>query len=174
MNKTSSEDQARSGAVCSCCERFIGPIGICPYCGEAPVHNKMLSLLRRVSILLAFAGLVFLYLAARGNTFPVTDIGQITPMMNYAVVRVKGTVERHAYIARSNGQVDYLSFSLRDNSGKARVTAYGAVARTVEKERKTPQKGDYVDVTGSLRVGVDGRIKIYLRSAINLVKRSDE
>jgi len=134
----------------------------------------MLSLLRRTSVLLAFAGLVFLYFSARGSTFPVTAIGQITPMMNYAVVRVNGTVERPAYIARENGQVDYLSFSLRDNSGRARITAYGTVARTLEKDSLTPVKGDRVDVTGSLRVAVDGRIKIYLRSADRLVKKENE
>lgn len=94
-------------------------------------------------------------------------------MMNYAIVRLNGTVEKTAYIAKENGQINYLSFSLRDNSGKARVTAYGAVARTLEEKNLTPKKGDNVDVTGGLRVNSDGRIKIYLRSASNLVKKAD-
>lgn len=164
--------QAKQNGLCPCCDRFIGPVRTCPYCNEQAVENRCVRILQLSSLLLAVIGLACLHLAARRRELPTVSIAEITPMMNFARVRLRGTVTREPYVARENGKVDYLSFQIDDASGRARVAARGSVARALADRGLLPEPGAAVDVTGNLRVQAEGYPKLYLQSPEHLALQS--
>jgi hypothetical protein len=117
---------------------------------------------------LAVIGLTCLYVVSILPDLPVVPIGEITPTMNFATVRVTGKVIRRPYIGRHNGQIDYLSFPVDDGTGSLRIAAYRHVARALHMEDRIPAQGNNVDVTGNLRISQGGRIVLYLHSAEQL------
>jgi len=128
------------------------------------MKHPVIRHLRYVAVLLGVVGLAFLYLMVIHRDFPVVKVSEITPMMNFAYVRITGTVERNAYIGRKKGKVDYLSFSLDDGSGQVRVTAYRDIAQGLVEKGLAPTKGTLVDVSGSLSVPADGNVKLRLQA----------
>jgi len=117
-----------------------------------------------VALLLALGGLLLLHLMAVNREIPAVKVGAISPMMNFAYVRVKGTVERNAYVARRKGAPDYLSFYLDDGSGRLHVVAYGETAQDLVRLGPVPKRGAFADVSGSLRVAANGRVKLLLQA----------
>jgi hypothetical protein len=146
--------------LCPSCERFIGPVGKCPYCDADARKMPMMVAVRIVAILLATVGLGLLYAAARHREPPVVQIESITPVMNFAHVRIVGSVSKRAYIGKDG---DYISFSVADDSGSLRVAAYRDVARKLIATRHLPNAGDQVEVRGSLSVAADSAPKLYLK-----------
>ncbi len=142
----------RSAAVCPSCSRYIGPAGRCPYCHADTPQPLTLRILRAGSVLLAVAGLVLLYLVVTHRELPVQKIGEITPLMNHAYVRLVGEVSRNCYVGHEGGVVDYVLFSVKDDTGSVRVTAHGRVARELSMQGLLPEQGARVDVAGSLYV----------------------
>ena len=120
----------------------------------------MMGAVRIVAILLATVGLGLLYAAARHREPPVVQIESITPVMNFAHVRIVGSVPRRAYVGKDG---DYVSFSVEDDSGSLRVAAYRDVARKLVATRQLPKAGDQIEVRGSLSVAADSAPKLYLK-----------
>jgi hypothetical protein len=89
--------------------------------------------------------------------------------MRYARVSVRGVVERDAYVGERDGQVDYVGFTLLDSTQSVRVAAYGEVAVALARLRQLPKSREDVSVTGSVVVGRDGRTRLRLDSAGDLV-----
>jgi hypothetical protein len=164
MNGIPSED-AGSAARCPSCERYIGPVGSCPYCGTDSDRPPAIRALRLAALTLAGVGLLFLYLMGRHRDTPLMTIGDITPMMNYATVRISGAVERSPYVSRRGGTVEYLSFQVDDGTGALRVSAEDDVAAELDTRQLTPQRGQHVEVTGRLTVKADGKHQLRLQSA---------
>jgi hypothetical protein len=129
----------------------------------------MLRVLRSGSVVLAIAGLILLYLAVTHREIPVQNIGEITPLMNYAYVRLVGSVPRDAYVSEKNGGVDYVSFLVKDATGSIRVSAQREVAQELSDAGRLPKQGMQVSVSGSLNVGSDGPPKMRLQTARHLV-----
>ena len=156
----------KHGDLCPSCDRFIGPADRCPYCGEASAKSPFIRRLRVGAVLLSFLGLGLLFLMATRRELPIVPVGTIDPMMNFAYVRVVGSVERDPRIIRRDGQVDYLSFPVDDGTGWIRVQAYSAAARRLVEQDRVPRRGMLVDVAGSLSVGAEGSPRLRL-SAID-------
>jgi hypothetical protein len=152
-------------AFCPSCERFIGTAGVCPFCDADAARHPALRVLKGASLLLGVAGLACLYMMAAGRDVPVVRIGSVTPMMNFAYARVRGTVDREPYVSRHDGRPDYLSFFVDDGSGRLRVTAYRRVAGRLAGRDRVPLRGAVVDVAGSLRVGADGHVRLTVQAA---------
>ena len=89
-------------------------------------------------------------------------------MMNFAKVRIIGSVERSAYIAKKEEKINYLSFLVKDDSGILRVAAYRKVARNLVEKNLVPAKGVKVDISGSLSVAAEGKIKLILQTTNQL------
>ncbi|MFC1462162.1 hypothetical protein ACFLQU_01025 [Verrucomicrobiota bacterium] len=168
MNKS----RTRQSGLCPCCDRFIGPVRTCPYCDEDAAENRAVRALQWASVLLAVVGLVCLYFAAACKELPTVPIGEITPVMNFARIHLRGTVARPPYVALENGKVNYLSFQIDDASGRARVAARDNVAQALVDRGLVPQSGAAIDVTGSLRISYRAPPKLYLQSADHLVVRA--
>jgi len=154
----------QQAAFCPACERFIGPETACPYCGTDAQRAGTWRALRTAALGLAVVGLACLYLAGNLPERRVTPIGNITPTMNFATVRVTGKLTRNPYVSRKYGRVDYLSFPIEDRTGEIRVAAYRTVARALDSQDRIPAKGTRVSATGSLRVSDKGRIMLYLQA----------
>ncbi len=120
----------------------------------------MMVAVRLVAILLATVGLGLLYTAARHRDPPIVQIEDITPVMNFAHVRIVGSVPKRAYIGKGR---DYVSFSVADGSGEIRVAAYRDVARRLIADKLYPKAGERVEVRGSLNVAADSVPKLYLK-----------
>ncbi len=125
----------------------------------------MISAMRIIAILLATAGLALLYAAAIHRETPLISIETITPAMNFAHVRVAGTVPKRAYIGKEG---DYVSFAVDDGSGQIRGVAYRNVARALIAAGTLPEAGDRVEMRGSLSIAADSAPKLYIKTASHL------
>ena len=154
--------------LCPSCDRYIGPAASCPYCNTAANTPPLMRAMRGVAILLATVGLVLLYVASKHREPPRITISEITPVMNFAHVRVVGTVPRKAYISRDRTHV---SFTITDETGSLRVVAYRNVAKALLETRAVPTVGDEVEVRGSLSISAKSNPKMYLKSPQHLTPR---
>lgn len=163
---------AAHGAVCPACERFVGAALRCPYCGQAARNASFLRLLRLSALLLAVSGLFFIYFAPRKEA-PLVEAASITPMMNFARVRIRGRLKRDPYLSRENGTVGYISFGLESGDRRVRVKAYRDNAAELALAADLPEAGDTVEVEGNLRISDSGNLDLVLRSAgdVRLLKQ---
>lgn len=136
-----------------------------PVSGPQVKRPMRVRVLRMASLILAFAGLVLLYLYSTNRDIPVVRAGEVTPTMNFAYVRIRGEVTRDAYIFKSGG----LIFNVNDGSGEIAVLGGRAQAERLKEEKRLPRRGDQVDVAGSLSVGADREVKLRMQSAEQLL-----
>lgn len=129
---------------------------------ERPLRVRVL---RIASLVLAFAGLILLYLYSTHREIPVVRAGEITPTMNFAYVRIRGEVTRDAYLFKSGG----LIFNVHDGSGEIAVMGGRTQADVLKETDRLPRRGDQVDVAGSLSVGADRDVKLRMQSAEQLL-----
>ncbi|MDD4871636.1 MAG: hypothetical protein PHR77_13850 [Kiritimatiellae bacterium] len=161
-------------AFCPSCERFIGPVDVCPYCDCDSARNPLLRFLRYGAILLAITGLFFLYLMAVHSEVPVIKISEITPMMNFGLVRINGVVEKDAYISKKRKRIESVSFPVGDGSGQIRVVAYTPVAEMLVKENLVPARKSLIEATGNLNISANGNTKLILRDVKGLSIESEK
>lgn len=136
-----------------------------PVCGAQVQRPLRIRLLRYASLLLASVGLVLLYLYSLDQDIPSVRVGEITPAMNFACVRMAGEVTADAYVFKSGGVV----FNLRDSSGEIAVMGGRAQAEALASAGKLPRRGDRVEVTGALSVSAGQDPKLRMQSAARLV-----
>lgn len=123
-----------------------------------------IRMLRFASLLLAVAGLILLYLFSINREIPMVKIGDITPTMNFAYVRISGDVTRDASIFKTGGVV----FNVQDSTGEIAVMGGRAQADALQASGKLPRRGDQVEVAGSLSVSADQEVKLRLQSSEQL------
>jgi hypothetical protein len=150
---------------CPSCERYISSSRSCPYCDCDAYCPPALKLLRIGAALLASLGLLLLYTFSMTRPIPTVDIAELVPMMNYAVVRLTGTVATKPYVSRSDsGKADYLAFTLKnDNGRKVRVQAYNAVAQDLDNSKLPLTAGTEYHASGQLQVSADGTARLRIR-----------
>lgn len=138
-----------------------------PVCGSQVKRPFRIQILRYASLVLAVAGLILLYLFSVNRDIPVVKIGNITPTMNFACVRIVGEVTSDAHIFRSGGIV----FNMKDGSGEIVIMGGRVEAEFLEATGNLPRRGDQVDVAGSLSVSTDQDVKLRMQSAGQLLLR---
>lgn len=150
----SNPDAANTGSESTCpsCGRFVGAQTVCPYCG-ARVHKRLsLRVARYGAVALALLGLIALWWAARHADVPEIHVQDVAHTMNWAYVRMSGTVIRYPTYDEQSG---YLKFRLYDGTGEIMVAAYRNESRALIADGKVPSVGDRVAVEGTLKVGQD-------------------
>ncbi len=142
----------QTSAQCPSCGRFVGPYDKCPYCGADVGRRMSLRAFQYGSLALAVIGLAVLLLIARRSQPPTVEIGNLVGTMNWAYVRIEGTVVRQpTYDPESQA----LKFWLWDGTGEILVTAYRSEAETLLAEDRVPVMGDRAAVEGTLRIKGD-------------------
>ncbi len=137
---------------CPSCGRYTGPHEACPYCGARLTGRTPIRAVKMAAIILASVGLAALWFAATRAETPLVQIGQAGATMNMAYVRIEGRCnDAPSY----DPEGEYLSFSIEDETGEIRVSAYRAETRQIVEESRVPAPGDWVEVAGTLRVRED-------------------
>lgn len=174
--KLAGTGSSAEGTHCPSCGRFVGAFTRCPHCGARIRHRMSLTFFRYAAVLLATVGLFFLYLASTRREVPVVRIGEISPMMNFAYVRVQGTVSSEPRIFKEGGRVQSLRFAVDDGTGEIQVSAYRGQAESLLADNRVPNLGDKVDVAGSLSVSADDRLLLRLQvpEHLRLERRAPE
>lgn len=127
--------------------------------------------LRYAALILGVGGLGLLWWTTAHQSIPLVQVGDTTALMNFAYVRMAGTVARDPYVGRTGEAVDYLHFRLDDGTGDVLAVAYRDTARAIVAQNRLPARGDAVEVLGSLDVRPDGRIKLHVRAPEHVVIR---
>lgn len=174
MASTATEpgDGQSRDVLCSSCNRFVGPVSTCPYCGAAIEKRASLRAFKLAAVFLATMGLFLLYLMVTRGAIPVIQIGSIGRTMNFAFVRIEGRVANDTAVYREAGKVASVSFTVDDGSGDLSVKAYRDNARELVKRALIPRAGDFVTVEGSLNITAD-RESLWLASPDSLVITPD-
>ncbi|MCE9615460.1 MAG: hypothetical protein K8T26_14410 [Lentisphaerae bacterium] len=154
--------------MCGSCGRFVGALTRCPHCGARISGRLSVRLFRYAAVLLSTVGLGLLYLMAIRREIPLVQVGALSPTMNFAYVRVAGTVAGDARVSRDGNRVRSVRFIVDDGTGEIPVTAYGAKGQALLSGGRLPHDGDHAEVTGSLNVSAD-RVALYLQSPEHLV-----
>ncbi|MBU1694843.1 MAG: hypothetical protein KJ726_05365 [Verrucomicrobia bacterium] len=149
--------------TCANCGQFVGALTRCPRCGARVEKRMSVRLFRYAALALGTIGLGLLYLMAIHRELPVVRIGDIKPTMNFAYVRVIGTVAGDPRIFKEAGKVRSLRFTVDDGTGEISVTAYRAQAAALVEQRKIPSSGDHVEVAGSLSMTADDDVIMRLQ-----------
>ncbi|GEM_PF-1310164 len=170
-------DERREGAVeapvipvdeaslCPSCGRFVGPKARCPFCGAGIQTRISVRLFKWGAVALAVLGLFFLYLWAVHRDLSRVKVGEIVETMNMAYVEVQGEVGKVSPIRDEKGRLEYLSFEVDDGTGVARFKAYRHAAMSLESRDLLPRRGDKITAAGSVRIGEEGRVSLYLQTA---------
>ncbi|MBU0679310.1 MAG: hypothetical protein KJ626_14520 [Verrucomicrobia bacterium] len=149
--------------VCPSCGRFVGPIPRCPHCGTRITARMSITFFRWASLLLGTVGLGLLYLMSIHKDIPIIEVGSISPTMNFAYVRVAGTVSADARITQEGNAVKSVRFIIDDGTGEIPVTAFRQKGQALVDSGLIPRVGDKVIATGSLSVSAD-RIALWLQA----------
>jgi len=140
-------------AQCPNCGQFVGPASRCPHCNTLIERPISLRLLRIFAWFLALGGLLILYLYTIHRPLPLIKIDQITPLMNFASVRMQGMLEGDPRPLKSGAYFFQLSDGVRS------IAVFSSTS-----PEKTISSGTEVEVTGSLQVDTDGRAALRARS----------
>jgi len=131
----------------------MGPYEACPYCGARGTGRLPIRVVKAVAVGLAVVGLSVLWPAAVRSSIPRLPIGQIGATMNMAYARVEGQVVRGPNLYPDSGA---LAFTLADDTGQIRVSAYRSEVEAMRDGGRIPALGDRVSVAGTLRVREEG------------------
>jgi len=145
---------------CPSCNRYTGPVPVCPYCDTRIPLPAALRLIRAAALLLASAGLLALWIASARLHPSSVRIGDIRPAMNGARLRVAGRV---AGAPRGGREPGSLSFGVDDGSGRLRVYAGADAAPSAH-----PSAGDTVSVTGTLKISAGRDPVLFVRSPAHI------
>ena len=144
----------RNNVQCPHCGHFSGPADRCENCGMRLEKQMGLKALRMAALAVAIGGLFLLHLYATHRELPLVRIGEVTPLMNFASVRVQGVLESDARKLRS-GSVLYV---IDDGSGTLPVFLNRTPAG------KLPRAGSRITVAGSLSVGAGNELRMRAQS----------
>ncbi len=111
------------------------------------------SRLKYFSLLLSIIGVAVLLVAAQGAQAPLVKVSDVygNYLMNYAVVRINGTVTTVPYVSQTGGKLS-ITFTVDDGTGQMDVRVYSPLADEMIKKGLVPFPGDEVTAEVQLRV----------------------
>lgn len=149
--------------ICSKCGHFVGALTRCPHCGARAETRTSVRAFRYAALGLGTIGLGLLYLMATHREIPTIQIGEIKQTMNFAYVKVSGTVSSDPRVFKEGGKARSLRFMVDDGSGEISVTAFRTQAQALVDENRLPRAGDRVEVAGALSMSADDEVVMRLQ-----------
>ena len=171
VNTIVSDDQT----YCPACGHFAGVYENCPRCGTYIPKRMAVKIFKYLSLVLSLVGLLCVYLWVINRQPEEVKVKDITETMNFAYVRMTGTVTRDTRIYYDDlKKPSYLTFSLHDGTGEIRVMAYRHNAEKMVRLDKLPRRGDQVVLLGQLRVKADSNLAMMVQAVEQLdIKRGN-
>ena len=123
------------------------------YHGLTEQKRLDVSKLKYISLIISIIGVAVLLVAAQSAQAPLMKVGDVygNYLMNYAVVRVNGTVTTVPYVSESGGRLG-LTFTVNDGTGNIDVRVYSPLAEEMIEKGLVPFPGDNVTAEVQLRV----------------------
>ncbi|KUH33333.1 hypothetical protein APY94_06240 [Thermococcus celericrescens] len=123
------------------------------YHGLKEQKKLNVSRLKYLSILLSVIGVAVLLVAAQSAQAPLVRVSDVygNYLMNYAVVRINGTVVTVPYVSQTGGKLG-LTFTVDDGTGQIDVRVYSPLADEMIRKGLVPFPGDEVTAEVQLRV----------------------
>ncbi len=149
--------------TCPSCGHFVGALTRCPRCGARVAKRLSVRIFRYAALLLGTVGLGLLYLMAIHRDIPMIKIGDIKPMMNFAYVRIAGTVSGDVRVFKEGSRIRSLRFMVDDGTGELSITAFRAQAEKMAELELIPRAGDRVELAGSLSISADDNILLRIQ-----------
>ncbi|NJE61992.1 hypothetical protein [Thermococcus sp. 21S7] len=123
------------------------------YHGLTEQKKLDVSRLKYLSLILSVIGVAVLLVAAQTAQAPLINVGDVygSYMMNYAVVRINGTVVTVPYVSETGGRIG-ITFTVDDGTGQIDVRVYSPLAEEMLRQGLVPFPGDNVTAEVQLRV----------------------
>ncbi len=165
LNRDPQAELYHSETHCPSCGRFVGTETRCPYCQTETQKRLSIRIFKVISVLISTLGLAMLLFYARHVQTAKVNINELTPLTNFAHVRIVGYADKDATMNQW-GTLSFNVIQYFDKNGKLvtdkqkfkeserkeiRVTAYKKVAEMVNDNDK-PRAGEEVEVEGQVRV----------------------
>ena len=155
-NDVSVRNENRERGFCPSCGRYIGAADICPYCG-ARVHKRIdMKYIKALALIVAIVGTILFVVGTSYISPPSIKISQINQQMNYARVKLSGTVISSSSF---NEDSESLSFTISDGTknelfdiDSIRVTVYSPTSKELVQMGKLPVSGDSVEIVGQIKI----------------------
>ena len=111
------------------------------------------SRLKYLSLLISVIGVAILLMVAQTAQAPLTKVNDVygNYLMNYAVVRINGTVVSVPYVSSTGGRLS-ITFTVDDGTGQIDVRVYSPLAEEMIAKNLVPFPGDNVTAEVQLRV----------------------
>ena len=111
------------------------------------------SRLKYLSLLLSVIGVAVLLVAAQSAQAPLVKVSDVygNYLMNYAVVRINGTVVTVPYVSQTGGKLS-VTFTVDDGTGQIDVRVYSPLADEMIRKGLVPFPGDEITAEVQLRV----------------------
>ncbi|ASJ05414.1 OB-fold nucleic acid binding domain-containing protein [Thermococcus barossii] len=111
------------------------------------------SRLKYLSLLLSVIGVAVLLVAAQSAQAPLVRVSDVygNYLMNYAVVRINGTVVTVPYVSQTGGKLG-ITFTVDDGTGQIDVRVYSPLADEMIRRGLVPFPGDEITAEVQLRV----------------------
>lgn len=156
-NVSFEEQRYQQETHCPSCGRFSGIFTRCPYCQALIDKRLSIRIFKLIAIFTSTIGLMMLLFYAQHVETPEVKIKDLSPLSNFAHVRITGKVERSFGVHPQWGSLGFIL--KQEEKGKEpftiRVSAYSKVAREMEKRNLIPARGDEVSVEGQVRFQKD-------------------
>lgn len=145
-----------AGIHCPKCNRYIGPVEICPYCRAKVRKGRAYVALKYGSLVIAILGLLLVRQLAVFQGTPKLSISDIGPENNFAKVALSGKITNAPmFFPEEHGSSGSLYFELDDGTGIITVRSYPSTTRELLEQNKIPGFGDFVRVKGQVAVTGD-------------------
>ena len=165
LNKDPQAERYHAETHCPSCGRFVGTETRCPYCQTEIQKRLSIRIFKVISVLISTLGLAMLLFYARHVKTAEVSIKELTPLSNFAHVRIIGYAEKDA-VPNQWGSISFNVIQYFDKNGNLvtdknkfsncerqsiRVTAYKKIAEQIKDDDK-PRQGEEVEVEGQVRV----------------------
>ena len=116
LNKDPQAERYHAETHCPSCGRFVGTETRCPYCQTEIQKRLSIRIFKVISVLISTLGLAMLLFYARHVKTAEVSIKELTPLSNFAHVRIIGYAEKDA-VPNQWGSISFNVIQYFDKKG---------------------------------------------------------